>query len=326
MGISQDRLAELCEANALLASALAELHDLGITNATADALVGAHVTDGELGEFLELAARDVPPVNLFGLALSLPEYIDRRRAGHAALDYCLSCGGLGERQIDSVAFRMIDVSTPDAVVWCHHRLTSVIRLDNEYYHFLSRHRAVIAERCRDEMVAYLLHPDRGPAPTNVDSFDLAVHLVDDPAPFFRRWQEWILDGLFDPGKRPGSSHASYHYQILSQRWEEPRYFGLRDITHTYVRHLLSSPEAEKRGAGLHHLTAMVQESYLGAGIVVQEILPHVHSVSTDEAGRLQLLRKALTASAAANAAPTDLGLRTAADKLRNEVVSVSVGL
>jgi len=326
MVVSRDRLAELSSSNALLAAALAELRDGGISNATADALVGVEVTDRELSEFLDLAAREAPPTSVFGLALSLPEYIDRRRAGHEALDYCLSHGGLSERRIADVALRMIGVTTPGAVVWCHRLLTSVIKLDNEYCHFLSRHRKVIAERCRDEMVAYLLHPNRGPAPKNVDSFDVVVGLVDDPGPFFRRWTEWVLDGLFDPGDRPGGSHASYHYQILSEHWHEPAYTPLRETTHAYLLHLLCSPKPEKRAAGFHHLATMVNESYLGAGVVVHDLLPRVEDVPADELSRLGLLHRALRATAAANANPTDERLRHDADELQYAVFEVTPGL
>jgi hypothetical protein len=317
---SRDRLTELSDSNALLASALAELRGGGISNATADALVGVRVTDGELSEFLDLAARDAPPASVFGLALSLPEYIDRRRAGHDALDYCLSHGNLGENRLEDVAKYMLGVTTPDAVVWCHRRLTTVIRRDNPYYYFLARHLAVVIERCHDEMIAYLLHPNRGPAPTNIDAFDLVIHAVDDPQPFFRRWEEWILDGLFDPGGRPGSSPTSLHYRILTERWGDPAYFPLRDTTHFYVLSLLRSPERERRAAGVHHLVAMIVASYLGADHVVHELLPRVHDVPADEIGRFALMRNALAALAAANAAPTDQELLDAADKLQTEVI------
>jgi hypothetical protein len=302
-----DRLSELSASNALLGAALTELRTTRISNATADALVRVSVTDAEFAEFLDLAARDAPPTSVFGLALSLPEYIDRRRAGHEALDYLLTHGNMRDGMIDQVASRMTGVTTPDAVVWCHQRLTTIIRRDNNYYLFLKRHITLVADRCRDEMFAYLLSPNRGPARGNVDSFDLAVRAVDDPGPFFVRWQEWIWDGLFDPDGGPGADHAGVHYQILNQRWGEPVFLGLRQTTHDYVIALLRSQE--KRAIGTHHLASMIFQSYLGAGDLIQ----HVPVAEL-------LLREALVAREAAIGNPA---LRPHADKLRYEVLSVT---
>jgi hypothetical protein len=324
--MAQDRLSELCGSNALLAGALEELRTTRISNATADALVGVRVSDSVFSEFLALAARDLPQSSMFGFTLSLPEYIDRRHAGHDAFDYCLAHGGLTEQQIFSVTLRMKEVTRPDAVEWFHHRHTAVLKGDNEYYHFLARHLAVIVERCHDEMVAYLLSPNRGPAPTNVDSFDLAVGVVDDPAPFFRRWREWIWDGLFDPCDRPGASYAGCHYQILSQHWHEPAYLELRETTHAYVAELLRSPDREKRELGAHHLAAMVVHRYLGADHVVHRLLARIKDLPPDETSRLNLLRSALAAVARSVAAPTDQRLKHEADKFRPEVMAVSRGL
>src|SRR2546423_12493482 len=128
-----DRLTELCQSNALLACAFAELRDNRITNATANALAAVQVSDAEFAEFLELAIREVPQRSVYGLVLSLPEYIGRRGAGYAALDYWLARGNPTQPEIFSLAMRMMGIANPDVVVWWHQRLTTVVRQGNGYY-------------------------------------------------------------------------------------------------------------------------------------------------------------------------------------------------
>jgi len=303
-----DRLDELSRSNALLGVALGELRTTGISNATADALLDVEVADAELAEFLDLAARDAPQTSVFGLALSLPEYIDRRRVGHDALDYLLTEGNLDKGQLDFVSARMSGVTSPDAVLWCHRRLTTVIKVDNSYYHFLKRHIAIVADQCRDEMTAYLLYPNRGPESANIDSFDLVVRAVGNPGPFFVRWREWIWNGLFSPGGPEWAIHARVHYKILNQRWHEPLFDDLRQTTHDYVLAHLGSLRPEQRAVGICHLARMIDARYFG----VAEFIQHVPASEL-------LLHEAMSAAAAANAAPADKALKARADELQYEV-------
>jgi hypothetical protein len=306
-----DRLDELSRSNALLNVALTELRGYRISIAIAEALFGVGVTDAQFSEFLDLAARDIPPDGRYSLALMLPAYIDRRRAGHEALDYLLAEGDLSEDAISSVAGRMVGITTADAVLWCHQRLTTVIRRDREYYEFLRHHIATLVDRCRDDMVAYLLYPDRGPDKNNVYSFDLVIRALDDPGPFLGRWQEWIWNGLFNSGEDDAVKQRSHqHYRLLNRCWDEPVFLALRTAMRDYVAALLRSHDPAKRAAGARHLAIMVNESYLGAGELVDDV----------PVGEFRLLYLALAATAAANAAPADRALRDRADALRSEVL------
>jgi hypothetical protein len=124
-----DPLTNLAFSSALLRSALAELRGDGISNATADALVSSTIADVELTEFLSLVARDLQGNQLFGLAISIPAYIDARGIGQEALDFCLNSGRLEDWQMASIGMHMQFVGSRPAVEWCHSRLTSRVRSD-----------------------------------------------------------------------------------------------------------------------------------------------------------------------------------------------------
>jgi hypothetical protein len=136
--VASDRLSELASSSALLRSALAELRGEGISNATAEALVSSKIADVGLSDFLSLTAREVQGHQLFGLAISLPKYIDERGLGQEALDFCLSSRQPEDWQMASVGGHMQYVTTQAAVQWCHSRLTSVIKSD-DFYHTFAGH-------------------------------------------------------------------------------------------------------------------------------------------------------------------------------------------
>jgi hypothetical protein len=68
----------LAASNAVLASAWRELQGNGLTITTADDLPSANVSDADLSEFLVLTAPQVEGPQLFDLALTVPECIDKR--------------------------------------------------------------------------------------------------------------------------------------------------------------------------------------------------------------------------------------------------------
>lgn len=293
-----DRLSELAARSSLLGNALDELRGQGISDAVADALVRANVTDAELDEFLGLAARDVPATSLFGLALSLPAYLDRRGAGRDALDRCLAA--LTDRELDHVAPRMAQLTSTEAIMWWHDRLTTVVRNDTHYHRFLVRHLDLVLAHGPDELAAYLLHPDRGPGNLNMDAFDLVVRRVPDPDPYFRRWHEWIWNGYFDLPRREGSEHAAILYQIFTERWTDPHYLWLRSSAHDRLLLLLQSHDTVRQRIALHHLSAMVEAGYRGADDIRRGIYTRVDGLPADLA-QLTVHLDALAAIARAHA-------------------------
>jgi hypothetical protein len=301
------RLAKLSESHPLLAAALAELRGAGISNATAGALASTRISNIALTEFLSLAARDAPRHSLEGLAMSIPEYVDKLDAGHEALDFCLVQGGLTERELATVAIRMVQVRRPEAVVWCHHRMTAVVRNDILYNSFLRDHRSVVFERCLDEMSAYLLQPDRGPDRYNIDSFDLILLDADDPRPFLDRWHDWIQTGQLDESKKAGSNADVIHYKILNERWDVPVFATLIQATHQHVVSLFRSSDT-RRSDAIRHLYAMVDTQYRGAEVVVRDIPARIEGLQPEDVELVEVLVQALRALADWQADPND-GIR-----------------
>jgi hypothetical protein len=314
-----DRLGELAARSALLGSALSELRGPGISNALADALATVDVADAEFDEFLGLAARDVPEASVFGLALSLPDYLEQRGAGRDALDHCL--GVLAARQLDHVATRMEKLTAPEPLMWWHDRLTTVVRDDACYHRFLVRHLDLVLSHSPDELAAYLLHPDRGPGSLNLDAFELVVRRVPDPDPYFRRWHEWIWNGYFDLPRREGSEHAAILYRIFTERWNDPHYTCLRNSAHDRLLLLLQSRDLGRQRIALHHLSAMVEASYRGADDIRRGVYTRVDELPAD-LGLLTAHLDALAAIARWHANPADPTLKAEVDERRRALLDV----
>lgn len=308
-----DRLVELSSSNPLLRTALQELRSDGISNATADALISAQVDDFDLSEFLSLVVRELEGRQLFGLALSLVDYIDRRGVGQEALDYCLQPGRLTEPQAFHVGARMQSVNTPEALVWCHSRLTSMIRSDPAYHSFLVKHTNVVLDRCFDEMAAYLLQPNRGPARYNVDSFEIVLSHSDHAGPFALRWIEWINDGYFDREHRDGGESARVLYLILNKYWGAPAFKEIVEAIHTRVHLLLKSGSNDRVRDGLYHLVAMVDAKYRGVERVLTETVPRIYELPADQRLLLGRITAALQAVVAYHENPSDATLKLVND-------------
>jgi TIR domain len=300
-----DRLLELASSSGLLRSALAELRGNGISNATADALVSARIADVELSEFLSLVARELQGQQMFGLAISLIPYIDQRGVGQEALDFCLNSGRLEDWQVAYVGMHMQYVETPAGVRWCHSRLTSLIRSDAYYHSFLFRHIDLVVAELYDEMAAYLLHPNRGPANYNIDSFTLVISHTDDPTPFQRRWMEWINDGYFDRGDKEGGTSARLLYVILNEFWGDARFSEIVEVIESRVHLLLKTGSQDEFRGGMYHLVAMVNAKYRGVDRVLERTVERVYDLGGEDGHLFELIRGGLEAVAAYNLDPSD---------------------
>ena len=290
-----DRLTELASSNAVLRVALTELRGGGITDATAEALVSVRADDVDLSEFLSLVVREVHGSTLFGLALTLVPCVARRGSGHEALDYCLQSGRLADWEMASVGMHMRQARTPEAVVWFHSRLTSVIRSDPYYHSFLVRHVDIILDRCFDEMVAYLLHPNRGPRQLQ------RRRLRDRPHPHRPTARTGTSLDRVDPRRllRPrapggidGCQHPVQHPEPALGR---PRLARIVEAIHTHVHLQLKSSSEEQLRDGLYHLVAMVDKRYRGAEHVVTESVSRIYDVPVDFQPFVDKLRDALQA-------------------------------
>jgi hypothetical protein len=309
-----DRLTELVSSSGLLAAALAELRADGLSRATAQALAVSRVADVELSEFLRLAAEDtLRSQQLFGLAISLIQYIDERGVGQQALDFCLKSDLLERWQIEYIGMHMQYVKNSTAVLWCHSRMTSLIKSDTYYHSFLRRHIDIIVSQRYDDMAAYLLQPDRGPGDYNADSFELVIDHVDDPAPFQSRIIDWINEGYFDfEQNKPEAAWETPRilYLMLNEHWVDIKYSEIVKVIHQHVFLYLKSRSQNRLSASMFHLVAMVDAKYRGADQVFYD-LPRlsVRDVGIEKYELLELIRTALEAVVAYNEDPSndDLG-------------------
>ena len=319
--IAADRLSELTSSSGLLRTALAELRGKGLSNSTAEALVSSKVADIELSEFLNLAAEETSgSTQLFGLAISLVQYIDERGVGHQALDFCLRSGRLEDRLVESVGRQMQTVKSTAAVLWCHSRMVSVIRSDAYYHSFLQRHIDLVADQCYDEMAAYLLQPDRGPGNYNLDSFELVIGHVENPAPFQNRVFDWIREKCFDlqgADRVEGWESPDVLYAMLNDHWGQARFDKIARAIQNHVRHLMKPVRdwSAEEGLLLHrsvregmfHLIAMVGKHYRGAEQVLDEILPLFYDAPLEELPVMVRIAEALRAVADYNRDPPNSG-------------------
>jgi hypothetical protein len=303
-----DRLAELASSSTLLAAALRQLRGEGLANATADALVSSGIADVELSEFLALISEEISGSQLFGLAISLPEYIDKRAVGHKALQACLRPGRLDENHLGMVGMSMKHVKNPEAVVFCHHLQVTVINNLGAYHSFLQRHLDTVISRCYDDMATYLLEPDRTPSGYNIDLFELVISHVEDPRPFRSRMYDWINNGYFDLHREEeggGDPHILYH--ILNEHWASEKFAGIINHIENRVHILLKSERLEYIRPGLHHLTAMVDTKYLGTERVLSQTVSQMNVIDGDGSDGFILMKieEGMRAVAAYNRNPSD---------------------
>ncbi len=322
--IAVDRLTELTSSSGLLTAALAELRGVGLTNATAHALASSKVADVELSEFLRLAAEDtLRSQQLYGLAISLIQYIDERGVGQQALDFCLTSGRLEDWQIEYVGMQMQYVKSSAAVLWCHSRMTSLIRNDTYYNSFLQRHIDIIVDQRYDDMAAYLLQPLRGPGHYNIDSFELVISHVRDPTPFQSRVIDWIKLGYFDfdrDERKKGWETPRILYLMLNDNWDDAKFGVISKAIHDWVYLLMKSESKNRLSAGMFHLVAMVDAKYRGADRVVYNlVLPDFLDVGLEYYKLLGLISKALGAVVAYNEDPSNDDLERNVTRLYQEI-------
>jgi hypothetical protein len=265
-------LANLTAQHPFLAAAQSEIENGGISNALAASLLGSGIAPPVLADFYLIMARRVSGMALYGVALCALEIVNKFDVGHSVLDYCLEDGRLEREWRNWIAVKMAGVDSESAVTWCHKVFTTNLRYDAHYNTFLQQHVATVALKDSQRMIAYLLHPNRGPAGCNVDSFYLAIQHVEDPTSLLVRWKEWIRDGRFDGDDDPRDETAEVLYRILNNALETPAK-GFEQVvllTHEHVRYLLKSKGNAAKG--FYHLINMLDARYERASDVFEGII------------------------------------------------------
>ena len=304
-----DSLAALASADPILSAALSELRGgRGLSDRVADALVTVPVQDALLSEFLIGAAREASGHPLFGLALSLPQYIDVRGVGQEAFDHCIEPGRLTEDERIHVTLRLVRMTRPAAVLWAHSRLTSRLQDAGAYRAFLDAHGDLLLSECPDDVVDFLTQPDRGPGRQRIDALEYVMRHDVGVACLGAQWIRWIRDGWFDRDRPPGGESAYILYVILQERWGDPRFALVDDAARARVRGLLTTESPAALRQSLYHLASMVEAEYRGAASFLDA---GVHFARHDLDATTRLVTDRLVEALAALAAmPPDPGPAT----------------
>ena len=308
-----DRLIELTSAFPLLAAAFAEAGGIGISEATASAILDSKVPKSDVHDFWRLIAKRVDGWKLFGVAAYVLPFIDKTGTGQDVIDYCLEEGRLSSQQRESLGTYMTAVNSKDAVIWCHHQMATRIKSDVYYNSFIHRHAAIVTTACYDEMVAYLLYPNRGPTNYNVDTFYDAIRHVTNGKPLVTRWIDWIRSGRFDGNNGDDDESPVILYKIFNEIIAEPdpKFDLIVEETLTRVYSLLKSHEDVRKG--LYHLVAMLDAKYAGADYVLNNIFPRVYMdrFSPEEVTLFSLLESSFEKLAELSKDPENKTLQTA---------------
>lgn len=320
----EDKLKNLLNTHQLLNAAFTEAIEKGVSSATASAILSSSIPPTDIAEFWRLIAIHVTDWSLFGVARYVLNVIDKFNVGHEVIEYCISDERLSSEQIEQIGMLMQYVSNEDTVVWCHIQLTKRIMTDVYYNSFLQKHISVITNKCYDDMSAYLLLPNRGPAKYNVDTFADVIRHVSNPEPFVIRWIDWIHAGRFDGNGEPEDESAEILYKIFNKFIEKPIASFEPIIMTTLDRVYLLCKEKNSVHKGFYHLVSMLNAKYKNVSYVLYNIIPRIYpSQIPIEAKELYyLLEPSFRALSALNRDPENQFLEDAFRDKWLEVASV----
>ena len=254
----------------ILSAAQSEIESSsGMSGALAASLLSSGIPSETLAEFYLIMARRVSGAQLFLVAAYALDLMDKSGVGHSTVEYCLE--HLDQDLTELVAQRMRKVVSEAAIIWCHKQLTTKIKDDVQYIFFLWEHVALLAEKEPQAMVAYLLHPDRGPK-CNLDAYQAAIAHLNDPTPLVIRCKEWISAGRFDGNRKPGDVDARSLYHLLNRATvdADKHFVEIAASIHKHVADLFKVRKDDE--AGLYHLICMVFAEYKHAKYVLENIV------------------------------------------------------
>lgn len=269
------RLEKLSRRSPLLAAALEEASaGVGPTDSTVTALMASSVLESEVEKFWLLLAEKFEGGMRLHVARTALTLLDASGVGGEAIDFCLAGENLSANERATLGMHMHQVTSEEAVVWCHRRMVSRVPSDTFYNSFLRRHVALVLRECYDEMAAYLLLPDRGPRDDNLDSLLLVAEHADAAEPFILRLKKWVNAGLFDGianDERAESGQLLYMKFNRAIRAGLNKFDTLIEETLERICRLLESSDINNLNRGLYHLVAMSEAEFAG----VDRILPDV---------------------------------------------------
>lgn len=281
------RLEKLCGGSPLLAAALEEASaGVGPSDSTVAALVASCVPKPDIEKFWLLLAEKFEGTMRLHVARTALTLLDASGVGAEAIDFCLAGDNLSAAERETLGMYMQQVTSEEAVIWCHRRMVSRVRSDTYYNSFLQRHADLILSDCYDEMAAYLLFPDRGPRDYNVDSLFLVVERAHAAEPFILRLKKWVNAGLFDGTANDEKAESG---ELLYKKFNRAigagqayKFIPLIEETLERVCRLLDSPDRNKLNRGLYHLVAMTEAEFAGVDRALPDLekkvhIPHSHA-------------------------------------------------
>jgi hypothetical protein len=173
-----------------------------------------------------------------------------------------------------------------------------IRIDQVFQQLLADHTDNLLVHRYQQVLDYLLVPDRGPARLNVDSFIEVLRRRGRCRPLEERWREWILAGRFDqPG--PGNEDAGILAACLNDRLVDASaaVTPLIDEALRRWQALLNSDDPAERGTGISAMADVIERR-----VTFHDRLPAavLHGTHLDPAVRLAIERGFATVRADPN--------------------------
>jgi len=269
---------------AVLRMAFSELVEgEGVSYATINALVASSIPQRILEKWWREFAEVIEGKKRCSVAIAAIHLLDKRGVGRVALEYCLADEHLDlwQRELCAEYFKVLTLSP--SILWAHEQLVSVIKSDDAYYSFLSKHYDTIIEKDMDKMSSYLLYPDRGPHKSNMYSIFLLCSKLHDSGAFVERWCAWILEGKFDDVIDNHNESAQSLYELLSRAIENDINALDRVIDCTLQRIFIFLKSRDKQDVqiGIHHLRCMLETRFMGASQALQ-VLEGVYVQSSSD--------------------------------------------
>lgn len=256
----------------LLESLAREVADDAVMEATIDALRWSRVP----GTVLEAAIRELlpqaTPNAILGLAKLCIYLADDVHEHYELAEELVGDQRFPDYGIPTLSAIGRSLSDDTVTDWWHGVFVRRIAEDAYYNTLIEAHAASLMARRYNEVAAYLLHPNRGPADYNVDSMCAAIVHTDRPYPFVRRMNEWIFSGKFDGRTEQSDSDVPHILYACLKNGLECDSEPIRDIAVSAVEHVRSLIVTGNPRAAVAHLKAMLDNEFALPDLVVDRIL------------------------------------------------------
>lgn len=251
---------------------LLEAAEKELTIATESAILSSRIPSAVLEEFFEILVKKATNDQAYPIAYLALKFIDKFNKGYRIIDYVFQSQLLANWAVFSLGSAMCYLTKKEAIIWAHKQLTTRIKDDVVYNTFIQKHFRTIKTPCHDDILSYLLIPDRGPGKYNIDTLVYIIESDKNSEPYIAKWIYWIKEGLFNGSETERDAGSQLLYLKLNDV-SEVKYkicLPVIEAAHDYVYYLLKLGGDINKG--LYHLIGMLQAKYIYAEKVKQNIL------------------------------------------------------